>query len=409
MFARASHGRADDPAADEPRPEAARYGGRIESDVAPVGSTRWWLAVAAGATAVTVFFGAQTLVGAAVRGQPLTWARTLGSELYYWYLLAVFLPGVLWLARRVRIRRGDALKTATLHSTAAVVIGAVHSVVYYAPLAVVLGASEPVAGVVRQIPTATMTVFWKYWVVIGVYYAFDYHRKYRERQEHAATLERSLVEARLEALRMQLHPHFLFNTLHTVSMLNLEDPGTANRVVSRLSEMLRMALDAHAEQEVPLAHEVEFVRRYLEVEGIRFEERLRTEVAVPPELLDACVPNLVLQPLVENAVRHGLASRREPGRIEVIARREGDRLLLEVSDDGPGIDGGAGRVAGRGMGLENTRARLSALYGSAGRMRLETSRAGGLRAVVELPYHTEPRQDGETGRAEPLPEGTPSR
>ena len=374
-----------------------------------------WTAVAAGATVIAGFFGAQKLVGSAVRGRQPAWVEILGSELYYWYLLAAFLPVVVWLAGRVRIRRNGGLPAVALHSAAAVAIGVVHSVLYYAPLALLWGEPDaPVAGaVLRQLPTAVMTVFWKYWVLVGIYYAFDYHRKYRERQEHAAALERSLMEARLEALRMQLHPHFLFNTLHTVSMLNFEDPATANRVLSRLSELLRMALDGQGKQEVPLARELEFVRRYLEIEAIRFEDRLRVEFDVPVGLLDARVPNLILQPLVENAVKHGLAPRRTPGRIEVAARRSGDGLVLAVSDDGPGTRpsdrppdrvpgaGSAGRDAvlpdtrGRGIGLENTRERLDTLYGAAGRLELESSGDGGFRAVVRLPYRTAPLDASE--------------
>lgn len=357
---------------------------------------RLGLAAAAGATAVALFFGAQKLVGAAVRGRPLTWAETLGSELYYWYLLALFLPLVILLARWVPVRRKGGLPAAGLHSAAAVLIGVVHSVLYYVPLAVVLGMSAPVAGTVaRQLPTATMTVFWKYWVMIGVYYAFDYHRRFRERQQHAAELERSLVEARLEALRMQLQPHFLFNTLHTVSMLNLESPVEANRVLSRLSELLRMALDRQGEQEVRLVEELEFIRRYLDIEAVRFEDRLVTDIRVPAELFDAYVPNLVLQPLVENAVRHGLAPRREPGRIAVEARLTGDVLVLQVADDGPGLEPAGGPVEGRGIGIENTRKRLTALYGDAGSLRLRSSPGGGMRAVVALPFHTEPWSDRE--------------
>lgn len=349
------------------------------------------------ASLIAGFFGAQKLVGSAVRGRPLLWAETLGTELYYWYLLAAFVPVVLWLAGRVRIRRRGGLAAAALHSAVAVVIGVVHSVLYDVPLELLWGEPDAsVAGdVVRQLPTAVMTVFWKYWVLLGVYYAFDYHRKYRERQEHAAALEASLIEARLEALRMQLQPHFLFNTLHTVTMLNFEDPATANRVLSRLSELLRMALDRQGKQEVPLAHELEFVRRYLEIEAIRFEDRLDVKIDVPPALLDASVPNLILQPLVENAVKHGLAPRRRPGRIEVAARRSGARLYLTVSDDGPGERRAGHSAEGRGIGLENTRQRLAALYGDRGRLRLEPSDSDGFRAVVELPYRSDFQESRE--------------
>jgi two-component sensor histidine kinase len=355
------------------------------------GAARRLAAVAAGATVIALFFGAQKVVGAAVHGQAVRWRLFVGGELYYWYLLAAFLPLVLWLAGRVRIRRGQRFRTAVVHSIAALLIGLAHSILYYAPLAMLVRSPGPLWQVVaQQLPTAMMTVFWKYWVVIGVYYAFDYHRKYREREDHAAVLERSLTEARLQALRMQLNPHFLFNTLHTISMLNLENAEAANRVLSRLSELLRVALDSEGVQEVRLADELDFVRRYLEIERVRFEDRLRVEFSVNPDLLDAYVPNLLLQPLVENAVRHGLAPRRRAGTISIAARRAGEALVLEVCDDGSGLPDPGDTAPREGIGLENTRARLSELYGAAARLQLLSSPTAGVCALVEIPIHTRP-------------------
>ncbi len=234
-----------------------------------------------------------------------------------------------------------------------------------------------------------------YLAILATGFARDYFLRFRERQAEATRLlaetvrlEAQLADARLSALRMQLNPHFLFNTLHAVSALVERDPSGVRRIVARLSTLLRRALDTSTPQEVPLRDELDFLRGYLDIQRVRFQDRLEVAEDVTPEALDALVPNLVLQPLVENAVEHGV-SRLEAGtgRIEIRARREADALVLEVRDNGPGlIDGEADREGG--VGLSNTRARLDALYGAAHTLTLEPAPAGGLIARVTLPYHT---------------------
>lgn len=352
------------------------------------------LAVLGGATLVSLFFVLQNLVGDLVYGREIALALSLGTELFYWYLLAPAVPLVLWLARRFRIERETWARTVPVHVGLALLVGLVHSAVYsgvLAALAAIVGAGGgrialvDWTAVARRLPTATLTVFWKYGVAVGLFYAYDYYRKYQERKLRAAHLERRLSEARLQALRMQLHPHFLFNTLHTASMLAERDPEATGRVLTRLADLLRATLDEGGSPEVPLATEMSFVRRYLEIEQVRFGDRLTVEWNVPDELLDARVPTLIVQPLVENAVRHGVSRRPGAGQIRIDIRRDHEMLIIEVADDGPGLPEGWRLDRNAGVGLSNTRDRLEALYGPAGTLAVVGPPEGGVRAAVRMP------------------------
>ncbi len=228
-------------------------------------------------------------------------------------------------------------------------------------------------------------------IVLMAGFARSYYFQQKARQEEAERLEQrtealetQLTAARLEALRMQLNPHFLFNTLHAVSTLVDRDPAGVRRMIARLSELLRHVLDEEAPQEVPLSQELEFLDDYFEIQSIRFQGRLDTEVHVSPDLYDAQVPNLILQPLVENAIKHGASQVRGMGRIEVCGCREDDTLVLSVTDNGPGLP----EAQEGGLGLRNVRARLRELYGEDQALRLESMEEGGTRAVLHLPYHT---------------------
>ncbi|HEU5210357.1 MAG TPA: histidine kinase [Longimicrobiales bacterium] len=227
--------------------------------------------------------------------------------------------------------------------------------------------------------------------VLAAGFARGYSIRLRARQEESARLQAEaarlasqLAESRLAVLRSQLDPHFLFNTLHAVSALVTTDPRGVRRMISLLSELLRRSLDGGSKAEVPLRDELEFSGRYLEIMQIRFQGSLVIETRAAPETLDALVPTLLLQPLVENAIRHGLGDAAREGHIEISAHREGDELVVGVEDDGEGMAAGATE----GVGLRNTRERLAALYGDAQRLTLGRGSLGGLRVVVRLPFHT---------------------
>jgi two-component system LytT family sensor kinase len=221
------------------------------------------------------------------------------------------------------------------------------------------------------------------WSVL--YFAVRYHQALQAERERALRAEGLAHRARLQALRYQLNPHFLFNTLNAVSTLVVERRNDeAGRMISRLSDFLRLTLEGQDAPEVPLADELEWVRRYLEIEAVRFEERLSVAWEVEPEALAAAVPGMLLQPLVENAVRHAVAAREEGGTLTLRARRQDGRLVLAVADDGPGPDGAG--APGRGIGLANTRERLREGYGDAHSFQVLRGEGGGTEVRIEIPF-----------------------
>jgi len=238
-----------------------------------------------------------------------------------------------------------------------------------------------------------MNEFLVYIAILAGGVARDYFLRYHSRREQtillqaqAAQLQAQLADARLAALRTQLNPHFLFNTLHAVSALVERDPRGVRRMIARLSELLRTTLDGADEQEVPLGQELTFTHRYLEIMQIRFQGRLTIQSQVEPGVLDALVPNLILQPLVENAIKHGVSKIDEEGRIDIHARREGERLVMCVRDNGPRV-GETGLRPGEGVGLRNTRERLLELYGADQSLTLRGAEDGGVVAEVIIPFH----------------------
>jgi two-component system LytT family sensor kinase len=227
-----------------------------------------------------------------------------------------------------------------------------------------------------------------YWVIVLISHAAAYYQRYREGELRAS-------QAQLQALKMQLHPHFLFNALHSISALVHSDPDAADKMIARLGDFLRLTLDSAAAQEVSLRQELEFLNCYLDIERTRFRDRLTTEIHADPQVLDCVVPNLILQPIVENAIRHGVSQRAAHGHVEVRASRAGNALRLEVRDNGRGLPVGdeAGRgKQGGGVGLANTRARLQQLYGGAYRFELQNAPAGGAVVTLELPLHGSPHE-----------------
>ena len=219
---------------------------------------------------------------------------------------------------------------------------------------------------------------------IAIAVADDLHRKLRHREAEASRLEARLAEARLQALSQQLHPHFLFNTLNMISVLVHRDPAAADIMLTRLADLLRETLRRPAAQEVPLREELDWLENYLDIMRVRFGPRLSIETAVPADLAECRVPSFILQPLVENALEHGIARRSGPASIRIVARAEGSRLRIEIVDDGPGPPA-AGETPIDGIGLANTRRRLEQLYGQDQCLVLETAPGGGGRTVFEVP------------------------
>jgi LytS/YehU family sensor histidine kinase len=224
-------------------------------------------------------------------------------------------------------------------------------------------------------------------LVAGFAKARSYYLRLREEELKTAEMQAQIARAELEALKMQLHPHFLFNTLNAISALQSDEPEMAQLALARLADFLRLTLENAGIQEVILDRELDFVMRYLEIEKLRFGKRLTVRMEIDPTTRGARVPNLILQPLVENAIRHGIGAKAAPGRIEISSSKSNGALLLRVRDTGPGM----AASPCEGIGLKNTRARLDRLYGSASCLRLENAAEGGVEASIEIPFMVDER------------------
>ncbi len=326
---------------------------------------------------------------------PLSWTQAMILGLIEWYLWGILALFIFWVCVRLPFQRSNWWKPLGIHLGVALAVSLVHLFVYIA-------IDRPIDAYFMKGKTfPEMEFFWPayffvirsrihstvlvYALIAMISYAIIYYRQYREKELHAAELSTQLASAELQVLKAQLHPHFLFNTLHSISSLMHEDIGAADRMLSRLSELLRVVLSNEGRQTVSLRQEVEFLEAYLEIERVRFSDRLRAEVSVDPGTLDAEIPSLLLQPLVENAIRHGIASRTEGGKVQFTALRDNGQLRLTIADDGKGLGTGESQSSGRGIGLANVRERLWRLYGDSHTFSLNTSDSG-VTVTIAIPY-----------------------
>jgi two-component system, LytTR family, sensor kinase len=349
-------------------------------------------------TLVGLFFFSEALTqGIILRDPTPLWAQ-LASHMVGIYILASLSPIIFWLGRRFPIERKFWIRRIGCH----LLFGAIFAIVELAIASEVF----VLLGVVPLLPrsfSSTYTVILladfhgsvvAYWVLLVGQHTFRYYRQYQERAQqalrlelHTSELQRQLTDAQLGALKAQLHPHFLFNTLNAIMVLVRQQRGQqAEETLSLLSDLLRCVLDDVEAQEVPLRRELEYLRLYLAIEQVRFQDRLRIEISVDPDLLDAAVPHMALQPIVENAIRHGIGKSSSAGRIQIRAVRSNDSLEIKVQDDGPGLRPPDSSQT-QGIGLANTRARLHQLYGDASGLAVENGAAGGVVATILLPYH----------------------
>ncbi|HEU4596721.1 MAG TPA: histidine kinase [Pyrinomonadaceae bacterium] len=334
-------------------------------------------------TLVAFFFASQIYFYFSSTEKPMPFTRALVWQFIAVAAFALSTPPVLWLARRYRIGRNNWRRNILAHAVAGVLFSSVWAVWHIVLDLWFSGALDTLTA--RKLGRMVFTMLDRellvYCIIVLLSHASNYYQRYREGELRAS-------QAQLQALKMQLHPHFLFNSLHSISALVHKDPEAADRMIARLGDFLRMTLDNSAVQEVSLRQELEFLNCYLDIERIRFQDRLTTRLDVDPRTLSCRVPNLILQPLVENAIRHGVAPRSAPGHVEVRAERRDGTLRLEVRDNGPGLPAQPAprRAHEGGVGLLNTRARLAQIYGDAYRFDLSDDPRGGTIVTLEIPF-----------------------
>jgi two-component system LytT family sensor kinase len=335
-------------------------------------------------TLVGLFFTSQVLFNSIYMEKRMPLGNVFFMQMSICYLWALTTPLVLWLARRFRIDRDRWPSRVLLHSLVSVLLVGSMSAIHYVLFITYFQRSELLTPF-RDLQYVLYNLDRQlciYWLLLLCSHALNYYQSYRKGELRASRLETQLAQSQLEALKMQVHPHFLFNTLHSISALMNRDTESARRMITRLGDFLRLTLENAGAQEVTLQEEMEFLHGYLEIERIRFQDRLTTQVDVDPSVLDVRVPNLILQPIVENAMRHAIASQ-HAGRIEISAFPLNGCLRIQVKDNGPGLTDA--NQFGKGVGLANTKARLQRLYGSEHRLELVNGPQGGLVVTLEVP------------------------
>ena len=331
--------------------------------------------------------------------KPKSWKECLIGEVTYAYLWALATPLILWWSRRFRLERPVWTRNLLAQVALLIVLAPTIKVAYDLIAEPEHSGFKPFSwsNLMRSVEMTFDTATLLFVVVIGVEHAFVYYRRYQSGLTNSAQLQTQLVQAQLQALKMRLHPHFLFNTLHSITALVHEDPDMAERTIARLSELLRMFLANSTIHEVPLSEELRILELYLEIERARFEDRLTVLYDVPEDLHNTMVPNLILQPLVENSIRHGLGRRLEPGWISIAVERLADSLVLRVTDNGAGFKEGPQRRSGdtgEGMGLGITRGRLQSLYGQHQSLVVRNLPVGGVEARITIPFRNQTTSGG---------------
>jgi two-component system, LytTR family, sensor kinase len=318
-------------------------------------------------------------------GRTIAWGETLLGRALEEYTCAVCVPVLFWLVDRFPIDRRHWMQHAPILLLGAIAVAFGKYIVFW-PLFWPMWHSYwhmTIAQVPANIASDVMAVTIDFASVIGVAHAIRYYQRERASERAEAALRVRLSQAQLEALKSQLHPHFLFNTLNSIAGLMHWDVAAADDMLTQLSDLLRETLHHSGTHEITLAEELALVEKYLSIMRARFQDRLTVVYDVAPDVASALVPHFILQPLVENALEHGIGQEPGPGRVAIAAGREGDRLRIDVVDDGRGL----AAHAGNGVGLANTRARLAELYGGRQDVTLRPAQPRGARVTVLLPYH----------------------
>lgn len=357
-----------------------------------IGSRRTWFLWFTGWSLFGLVMAIQSYMLLLRAGHTTSFALSLERELVYAYLWAVLTPYILQLARRFPLGPNLWIKNGTFHLFMGLAISIFHKFSYHViSMALEASAEHPfsfakISAVVFSYIDYGALI---YCTLLFIDFSVVYYRESREQALRSARLETELTRANLQALKMQIRPHFLFNSLNAVSVLIDKNPGAARQMLLRLSELLRMTLDREHTEEVTLAQELEFIDMYLQIEKTRFEDRLIIRRSIDETTGEAFVPSMILQPLVENSMRHGAAMQRGVTTIEIAAERQNGVLSVHIRDNGPGSANGKTE---EGIGFSNIRSRLEQLYGTEQRFETANIQGGGFEATIILPFHTAPSQ-----------------
>ncbi|MBI1808158.1 MAG: histidine kinase [Ignavibacteria bacterium] len=364
---------------------------RTHNTYSPIISEPWgrWVTILVSWTVFGLFMAWQIHYQTARAGNPITWGNALLSEMTYAFLWAALTPLILRLAWKFPLDTPPWIINGSFHLLTSIGIAIAHKASYHAVVMFVESTPEnpfSLERLFRAMWTYLDYGILLYWMLVLLQHAYEYFRRNREIELEKSRLEAQLALAQLSAIKMQLHPHFLFNTLNAISVLIQKDPIAARTMIIRLAELLRFTLENAGTQEVQLKQELDFLDRYLQIERTRFEDRLTLRQEIDPETLNAYVPSLILQPIVENAMRHGVSKQRGAAVLEIRSSKLNGVLQLQVQDNGPGFDEFNG--IDEGIGLSNTRARLQQLYGAEQNFDLRNCEHGGVIATITIPFHT---------------------
>lgn len=321
-------------------------------------------------------------------GSPESWAQLLAWNVTISFVWSLFTPPIYALALRFTFDRSNWQRILPLHLAACVALTfcAAALIVWIEPF--VTWTPEAHLPYLPHVLSRAFMDLQRYWYIVLLTQAISYYEKYREREIQSSQLEAQLALAQLEFLKIQLEPHFLFNTLNSIAALARYDGEAAENMTLQLADLLRYSLDAMGVHEVPLSRELTLLQKYIDIQQMRFQDRLIVDMDIAANTLSAMVPNMMLQPLVENAIRHGIGPRRGPGNVRVMSRQVFDELWIEIGDDGIGLTRFDGSVPREGVGLCNTRARLQQLYNHDHRLILEDAAGGGCVVKIHIPFRT---------------------
>jgi len=353
-----------------------------------------WVVIVVFWTVFGLLMAWESYIRFAGTGTPLSVVSALGNELLYAYIWILLTPIICRLSWRFPLDGGRRLLHGATHLGLSVIVAIVHRMAFYVLMTVFT------TGELDSITwrSAARVILWYldygvmlYWGLVLVQHAHGYFRRYRQNEREKSMLEAQLIRARLRALEMQLQPHFLFNTLNAISVLIQKNPDGARTMIGKLSDLLRVTLDRSSVQEVPLQEELKYLDCYLHIEQTRFEDRLTIQRDIDPQTLGAFVPTLLLQPIVENAMRHGVSHQPGPATVAIRAQKQNGFLRLQVEDTGPGLD--ETHSPAEGIGISNTRTRLRQLYGDGGSFELRNAaHRGGAVVTITIPFSTVPTQ-----------------